>query len=137
MKASLYESQIVFFDPDNGLGKPDALHATLEEIAAMRKPGRALVLIHFPSFAEKHDLQIASHHDALFQNAKTESLFTIKTRVTVHRQDPYGDGMPLQRSRWFTVIDGDDVIRKRAEDFVEKFKRIKGCSASIDPENKK
>jgi hypothetical protein len=35
------------------------------------------------------------------------------------------------------VIDGDDVIRKRAEDFVEKFKRIKGCSASIDPENKK
>jgi hypothetical protein len=133
MRSSLNECDIVFLDPDNGLGNPDALHATLDEIAAMRKSGRTIVLIHFPNHTEKQYLQIASHQEEIARATEAESVFTIKTGVTVQRQNPYGANMRLHRSRWFTVIDGDEVIRNRAKEFVAKLKKT-GCSASIEPE---
>jgi hypothetical protein len=134
MRSYLNECEIVLLDPDNGLGNPDALHATLGEVSRMRSPGRTIILIHFPNFAEKHDSQITNHHQAIAAATKTKSVFTIKTGVTVQRQNPYGANLPLHRPRWFTVIDGDDVIRNRAKEFVAKLKKT-GCSASIEPDN--
>jgi len=44
----LNEANIVFLDPDNGLGERSLKHASLSEIRLLRKPGRSIVLITFP-----------------------------------------------------------------------------------------
>jgi hypothetical protein len=135
MKDALDGADIVFLDPDNGLGQADALHATTGEVAGLRKDGRAVVLIHFPHFSLGHAEQISKHQQFLMEETNAKSIFTIKTRVTVQRQNPYGQSMHLQRARWFSVLDGDEVIRKRAKIFVEKLCNIKGCHASLEPES--
>ena len=41
-------ANLVFLDPDNGIGKETQKHATFSEIRLLRKPGRAIVFITFP-----------------------------------------------------------------------------------------
>ena len=48
-------ANLVFLDPDNGIGKETQKHATFSEIRLLRKPGRAIVFITFPGRNMQHD----------------------------------------------------------------------------------
>jgi hypothetical protein len=48
MRKILHDASIVFLDPDNGVGLASERHATIAEVASMRRLGRAVVLIKFP-----------------------------------------------------------------------------------------
>jgi len=47
-RSALDGADIVFLDPDNGLGGETQKHATFAEIRLLRKPERAIVFITFP-----------------------------------------------------------------------------------------
>ena len=57
-RKALDGADIVFLDPDNGIGKESEKHATFSEIRLLRKPGRAIVFITFPGRSMKHDVQL-------------------------------------------------------------------------------
>jgi hypothetical protein len=65
MRAALASADIVFLDPDNGLGDETGKHATLAEVRSLRRPGRSLVLISFPNRNGKHVMQVQRLHDRL------------------------------------------------------------------------
>ena len=46
-RSALDGADIVFLDPDNGIGGETQKHATFSEIRLLRKPGRAIVFITF------------------------------------------------------------------------------------------
>jgi hypothetical protein len=46
-------ADIVFLDPDNGIGGETEKHATFSKIRLLRKPGRAIVFITFPGRSMK------------------------------------------------------------------------------------
>jgi hypothetical protein len=131
MKDFFVSSDIVFFDPDKGLGESKVEYATVDEIRSMRRERRTLVLIHFPSFAESWEQAVSAHHALISNATDAKNIFTIATSATVQRQNPFRNGVKIQRSRWFTVIDADKVIRGRAENFVKKLNSIEGCSSLI------
>lgn len=113
------ECDVVFLDPDNGVGKTKR-HATAAEIAAMRRPGRAVVLIKFPG-RQEYDVQAGAHHDWLRQHTRASSVVTVRTSVWVK----------TPRLRWFTIIDADDVLTQRARRFVSTLNGIMHCKSDI------
>jgi len=119
MRDRLAECNLVFLDPDNGLGRMGILHATLDEIMRMRQKGRCIVLIKFPGHV-KRDQQIKSYHKQLFETASAESILTITTSVMI-------GGQP--RIRWFTIMDGIGELETRAKKYADKLNSIKGCKA--------
>ncbi len=117
MKNRLAECDLVFLDPDNGLGSSSKKHARVKEIRIMRKDGRVVILIKFPAFIP-HKEQIANYHRQLMKEAGAKSVFTITTSVRMA-------GTP--RSRWFTIIDGEGVVEVRATKFADTLRQIPGC----------
>ena len=92
----------VFFDPDNGLGRADKVHTTVDEVREMRQDKRTIVIIRFPGRV-KSDEQIKRYHELLFEKAGTKSILTITTSAMI-------EGKP--RIRWFTIIDGSGESEK-------------------------
>ena len=123
MKRTLQEASIIFLDPDNGIGNASERHATVAEIAAMRQPGRTVVLIKFPGHHQKHDRQIEEYQGLLRDQAIPVSIVTVRTCVWL--QQP--------RSRWFTSIDADDALVERAKQFAHKVNGIEKCGADVKP----
>jgi hypothetical protein len=121
MRRKLEDASIIFLDPDNGVGGATERHATFAEVAAMRRPGRAVVLIKFPDHQQKHARQLEEHHNNLRDRAGAVSVVTVCTRVWL--QQP--------RSRWFTIVDGDDALIARARHFAGVLNRIEKCSAEV------
>jgi hypothetical protein len=121
MVKALQEASIIFLDPDNCVGRASERHATIAEVAAMRRPGRAVVLIKFPGHHRKHAQQIDEYHKMLRDQAGAVSVVTVRTCVWL--QQP--------RSRWFTIIDADDVLVGRAKEFAHRLNRIDKCSADV------
>jgi hypothetical protein len=58
-------ADLVFLDPDNGLGLHSQKHASFAELAALRRAGRALAFITFPNRLGKHPAQIIELHKRL------------------------------------------------------------------------
>lgn len=120
MKNHLAGCDLVFLDPDNGLGRADKLHATVDEVREMRQDKRSIVLIKFPGFVEHYE-QMKRCHRQLLETAGAESVFTIRTCVMI-------EGRP--RIRWFTIIDGAKELENRARGFADKLNSIEGCKAA-------
>ena len=123
----LGECDLVFLDPDNGLGTDPEKHATFEEVKRLRKAGRAIVFITFPKRI-KHDLQVRELHAKLVAEAGAKAAFTIRTSVSVPGAKP---GSFVPRARWFTVVDGDTELWTRAHLFAEKLSAIPRAKAEI------
>ena len=121
MREALKSANIVFLDPDNGLGYATERHATAAEVAAIRQPGRAVVLIKFPGRNGTHLQQLERYREALWQSAGATSVVTVCTRVWLKQ--------PMWR--WFTVIDGDEDLIARAKCFARALARIEGCRANV------
>jgi hypothetical protein len=121
MRKTLQDASIVFLDPDNGVGPATERHATIAEVAAMRRPGRAVVLIKFPGRQQKHSQQIEDYHNLLHDQAGTLSVVTACTCVWLKQP----------RTRWFTIVDADSALIARAEDFAHLLNGIDKCGADV------
>ena len=131
MTAALQDASIVFLDPDNGVGNASVKHATVAEVAAIRQPGRAVVLIKFPGWREKHDQQIDKYHSSLLTQTGASSAVTVRTCVSVGVLNKNGVRQGVPRVRWFTLVDADDVLIERAEQFASRFSGIEKCKADV------
>jgi hypothetical protein len=129
-RAALDGADIIFLDPDNGLGTETAKHATLSEIRLLRKPGRAVVFITFPGRNMSHDALVRRLHDQLSAEADAESVITLRTNVAVPRAE--GARSYVQRQRWFTVVDPDAELIARARGFANALASIPRVRALLD-----
>jgi hypothetical protein len=114
-RSALDGANIVFLDPDNGVGAETEKHATLTEIGLLRKPGRAIVFVTFPGRNLKHDALLRQLHERLAVEVGAENVITLRTNVSVPRAA--GSRSYVQRQRWFTVVDPDAELTVRAQAF--------------------
>jgi hypothetical protein len=126
----LEPADLVFVDPDNGLGNETKKHATLAEVRKLRRAGRAIVLITFPGRSTTHDLLLAKLHERLRDEADADDVVTLRTNVSVPRSE--GSASFVQRQRWFTIVDPGDVLLERASGFVEALNAIPRVSAVLE-----
>lgn len=128
-RAALKRADIIFLDPDNGLGKETPKHATLSEIRLLRQPGRAIAFISFPGRNIPHDAQLQYLHEKLRVEANTETVITLRTTVSV----PHAEGSRsyVPRQRWFTVVDPDALLVARAQAFSEALGSIPRTQAQL------
>ncbi len=128
-RTALDSADIVFLDPDNGLGEMSEKHASISEIGLLRKPGRAIVFITFPGRV-KHDVLLKQLHERLATEAGAGKVVTLRTNVSV----PRGDGSPyyVQRQRWFTIVDPDVELINRAEAFAKALASVPRVRARLD-----
>ena len=129
-RSTLDSADIVFLDPDNGLGGESEKHATFSEIRLLRKPGRAIVFITFPGRSMTHDEQLRRLHQRLIDEADAGNLITLRTNVSLPRTA--GSRSYVQRQRWFTVVDPDAELTTRARDFVAALTRVPRVCARLD-----
>ena len=90
-RSALDGADIVFLDPDNGVGAETEKHATFSEIRLLRKPGRAIVFITFPGRSMTHDALLRQLHERLAVEVDAENVVTLRTNVSVPRA---GDRAP-------------------------------------------
>lgn len=113
-RATLNVANIVFLDPDNGLGAETPKHMTSSEIRHLRQPGRAIVFITFPG-RKPHDILVRELHETLHLETETDTVVTLRTNVSV--PSSAGSRSFVQRQRWFTLIDPDAELVARARAF--------------------
>jgi hypothetical protein len=113
-RAAFEDADLVFLDPDNGLGAETEKHATYDEIRLLRRPGRAVVFITFPPHAP-HEALLRKLHERLRAEAGAGSAVTLKTSVSLPRAP--GSHFVVPRQRWFTVVDPDAALVARARAF--------------------
>jgi hypothetical protein len=92
MKRVLQGANLIFLDPDNGVGETER-HATLAEVKTMRQSGRAIVLIKFPGRDQSYGQQLKDYH-GLLRDAGFQSISTVRTCVWLNQP----------RSRWFGSV---------------------------------
>ena len=129
-RAALDDADIVFLDPDNGLGAETMKHATFSEIRLLRKPGRAVVFITFPGRNLTHDVLARRLHDRLAAESGAEDVITLRTNVSVPRS--VGSRSYVQRQRWFTVVDPDAELIVRSQAFAKALASVPRVQARLD-----
>ena len=120
-------ANLVFLDPDNGIGKETEKHATFSEIRLLRKTGRAIVFITFPGRGMKHDALLRQLHERLADEADAENIVTLRTSVSVPSAAGY-----VPRLRWFTLVDPDDELIVRAQAFERALAFVPHVKARLD-----
>lgn len=128
-RAALETADIVFLDPDNGLGQSAQKHATLPEVRQLRRKGRAIVFISFPR-RTTHDQQIKDLHQQLKATSGAETVVTLRTTISIARAA--GSRSTVPRARWFTMIDPDDALLTRAEMFAATLNSIPYVRSRLD-----
>lgn len=126
MCCQLADCDLVFVDPDNGLGRLTPRHATLEEIKALRRPGRTIVLIKFPGRVP-FDIQEDDYHAILQAETGAERIMTLRSSVAV----PSANGQKVPRFRWFTLLDHDGTLADQVSAFTNRLGMISGAKALI------
>ena len=129
-RSALDSADIVFLDPDNGIGEETEKHATFSEIRLLRKPGRAIVFITFPGRSMKHDALLQQLHERLAVETDAENIITLRTNVSV--PDAERPRSYVQRQRWFTFIDPDAELIARARAFASNLTCIPRVRAVLD-----
>lgn len=126
MVEKLSPSDLVFLDPDNGLGRVSRRHATVEEIKSLRRSGRAIVLIKFPGRIQ-FDQQQSDHHAGIRTATGAEDIVTLRTSVIV----PSLNGGKVPRFRWFTMLDHNQELLNRMSEFMVRLNAVPGVRASM------
>lgn len=129
-RSSLDGADLVFLDPDNGLGGETERHATFLELLLLRRTGRTIVFITFPGRNAKHDELVTRLHMRLQAEAGARNIITLRTNVTIPRAD--GSPFYVQRQRWFTVVDSDDELSDRARAFAAALACVPRVAARLD-----
>lgn len=131
MRADLGKADLLFLDPDNGLGASTKKHATTSEISRLRRPGRSIAFITFPGRHTKHEDILIDLHQRLTDDTGTGPnwMLTLRTSVSTPSRVP---GTFIPRARWFTVIDANPNIIKRAAGFAAALNEVPRVIAQID-----
>jgi hypothetical protein len=130
MRAALDSANLVFLDPDNGLGAETEKHATCSEINLLRRPGRAIVIITFPGRSLRHDALAQRLHKQLRVETGAKDVVTLRTNVSVPCADR--PRFYVQRQRWFTVVDPDAELITRARAFASDVACVPRVRALLD-----
>ena len=128
-RSALDAANIVFLDPDNGVGAESEKHATFTEIRLLRRPGRAIVFITFPGRNLKHAALLWQLHERLAVEVGVETVITLRTNVSVPRAA--GSLSYVQRQRWFTVVDPGPELTARAQAFAIALGSVPRVSAQL------
>ena len=129
MLAALEDADLVFLDPDNGLGPAGEKHATLSEVRRLRKPGRALAFITFPGRSKPHDDLVRDLHEQVRAETGATAVHTLRTSVSVPRGD--GSKSVVPRLRWFTLVDADAALLARLYAFATAADGIARVKAGV------
>lgn len=129
-RTHLEAADLIFLDPDNGLGTT-LKHATSDELRSLNRQGRSMVFISFPSMNKPHDDQVAFLHERLIREANAREVLTLRTSVSVprSRESPYF----VPRSRWFTIVDPDQNLIQRITAFSQALAAIPRVKVRLDP----
>ena len=119
-------ANLVFLDPDNGIGDETQKHATFSEIRMLRKPERAIVFITFPGRNMKHDVLLRRLHERLADEADADNIVTLRTSVSVPTVAGYAP-----RLRWFTIVDPDTKLIARAQAFAKALASVPRVRAEL------
>jgi hypothetical protein len=125
----LDDADVVFLDPDNGLGDSGMKHATYSEVRRLRKPGRSIVFISFPGRSSHQEL-VEQLHQRLVSEADADRMLTMRTNVSVPRAP--GSPYVVQRQRWFTIVDPSDTLVDRTRVFAEKLASLPRVRTVVD-----
>jgi hypothetical protein len=115
MVQAMTDADVVFLDPDNGLGRGPLKHARVTDLVALRRENRVLSIIKFPGRHKNHRDQVIDLHRDLKQSGFQDPL-TVITCVHVAN----GGTASVPRHRFFTIAGGEDTIRARAEDYARR-----------------
>lgn len=129
-RSALDAADILFLDPDNGIGGETEKHATFSEVRLLRRPGRAIVFITFPGRSMTHDALLKQLHERLSIETGTDNIATLRTNVSVPRAA--GSSSYVQRQRWFTVIDPDAELMARAHAFATALASVPRVRAKLE-----
>lgn len=129
-RRALDGADIVFLDPDNGIGRETQKHATFSEIRLLRRLERAIVFITFPGRSVTHDVLLGQLHERLLIEADAGNVITLRTNVSVPRAT--GARSYVQRQRWFTVVDPDAELAARARAFAITLASLPRVRARLD-----
>ncbi|MEI2386164.1 hypothetical protein [Breoghania sp. JC706] len=127
---ALDAADILFLDPDNGIGGETEKHATLSEVRLLRKPGRAIVFITFPGRNLTHDALLQQLHERLSIETGTDNIATLRTNVSVPRAPD--SSSYVQRQRWFTIMDPDADLIARAHAFATALANVPRVRAKLE-----
>lgn len=122
-------ADVVFLDPDNGLGDSSVKHATYSEIRRLRKQGRAIVFITFPGRSNHQEL-VGRLHQRLVSEADAVRLLTLRTSISLPRSP--GSPFVVPRQRWFTIVDPSDTLVGRSSVFAERLAALPRARAVLD-----
>jgi hypothetical protein len=130
MQDELAAADLVFLDPDNGIGDDDSpKHASMAEIAGLLGDGRTLVLITFPG-RTRHAEQVRDLHTSLIDGAGAKSAVTMRISVSVPRASSSPFTVPT--FRWLTVLDADGELVNRTMRFADALKMIRQVKVEVD-----
>jgi hypothetical protein len=129
-RSALDGADIVFLDPDSGIGGETEKHATFSEIRLLLKPGRTIVFITFPGRSMKHHALLQQLHERLAVETDAENIVTLRTNVSVPRA--IGSSSYVQRQRWFTVVDPTAELAVRAQAFATALASVPRVKARLD-----
>lgn len=124
---ALRSANIVFLDPDNGLGETKR-HATFSEVQGLRQAGRTIIFITFPGRNKRHDVIVRELHERLKAKINATSVITLRTNVSV----PSSPGRYVQRQRWFTVVDPNAELIARISTFARALTCIPRVTTRLD-----
>ena len=129
MRAELSAGNLIFLDPDNGIGNDSDKHASMSEIEMLRERGRSVVLITFPE-RKKHPKQVQDLHTTLLDSTGALSAVTLRVCVSVALapQSPY----TVPTFRWLTVLDADGDLLDRMKTFSKALNRIPRVKAELN-----
>lgn len=127
MRRKLAEADLVFLDPDNGVGGRSAKHASWGEVRSLVSSDRCTAFITFPG-RTPHDEQTARLHELVRHETHCESVVTIRTSVAVPATKA---GAYVPRARWFTLINPDAAVLHQLDDFARRMNAQPRISASI------
>lgn len=117
MYEAIESADVIFIDPDNGLGATSELHATLDEVEILGRKNRPVITIQFPHRNAKYPQQLEELHQ-LFEG---HSITTVMTSVWVKQP----------RATWFNIINATEQMNESAKDFTESFNSIEHAKAEI------
>jgi hypothetical protein len=129
MRTALDEASLVFLDPDNGLGLHWEKHARVDDLRALRRDGRALMVIKFPGRSSTHHEQVRELHGDL-RDAGFKDILTLRTSVSVPSRS--GSRSRLPRARFFTLVGADAQLKARAQAFAERMSSVRFARARLD-----
>ena len=127
MRQKLAEADLVFLDPDNGIGNRSVKHATWGEVRSLVRNDRCTTFITFPG-RTLHDEQADRLHQLVKAETHCRSVVTIRTSIAVPATKP---GAFVPRARWFTLINPCTALLDRLAKFEATINAQPRMSASI------